>query len=131
MSRRNYGETIQHLAVRYGYQFAANYANFGERVDRFPVDAHMLISLIAPRPLLLQTGDKDFWSDPRGEFLAARAAAPVYQLLGQKVSLAAEFPAPDQSPVEGSLSFFMHSGGHGTVPSDWDVFVRFLDSHLK
>jgi hypothetical protein len=86
LSRRNYGETIKHLTAptRYPYQFAANYQKFGDRVDQFPVDAHMLISLIAPRPLLLQTGDKDGWSDPKGEFMAAVAAGPVYRLLGKR-----------------------------------------------
>jgi hypothetical protein len=67
LSRRNYGETIKHLVAptRYPYQFAGNYQKFGDHVDQFPVDAHMLISLIAPRPLLLQTGDADGWSDPK------------------------------------------------------------------
>ena len=37
----------------------------------------MLVALIAPRPLLLNTGSEDKWSDPRGEFLAAQAASPV------------------------------------------------------
>src|SRR4029453_13886395 len=53
-------------ATRYPYQFAGNYAKFAATVYRFPVDAHMLVALIAPRPVLLQTGDKDFWSDPKG-----------------------------------------------------------------
>lgn len=52
----------------------------------------MLIALMAPRPLLLQTGDSDLWADPKGEFLAAKAAGPVYQLLGQSVPEAEEFP---------------------------------------
>ena len=49
LSRRNYGETIAHLteATRYPYQFAANYAKFANKVDEFPVDAHMLVALIA------------------------------------------------------------------------------------
>jgi hypothetical protein len=42
----------------------------------------MLVALIAPRPLLLQTGSLDLWSDPKGEFLAEVAADPVYHLLG-------------------------------------------------
>lgn len=44
--------------------------------------SHMLVALIAPRPLLLQTGSLDLWSDPKGEFLAEVAADPVYHLLG-------------------------------------------------
>ena len=85
LSRRNYGETIAHLTAptRYPYQFAANYAKCADHVNEFPVDAHMLVALIAPRPVLLQTGDKDDWSDPKGEFLAAVAAGPVYQAARQ------------------------------------------------
>ena len=76
LSRRNYGETIKHLVAptRYPYQFCANYAKWADKVNEFPVDAHMLIALIAPRPVLLQTGYTDKWSDPYGEFLAAVAA---------------------------------------------------------
>jgi len=84
LSRRNYGETIAHLTApsRFPYQFCANYAKFAQHVDRFPVDANLLVALMAPRPLLLQTGNTDFWSDPKGEFLAAVSASPVYTLLG-------------------------------------------------
>src|ERR1051326_231306 len=85
LSRRNYGETVAHLTAssRYPYQFCANYQKYAEHVDQLPVDAHMLVALIAPRPVLLQTGSTDYWSDPKGEFLAAVAAGPVYRLLGK------------------------------------------------
>ena len=83
LSRRDYGEKVKHLNARFGYQFATNFKKHGDHVDQMPVDANMLVSLIAPRPLFLQTGDTDLWSDPKGEFLAAVAAAPVYQLLGK------------------------------------------------
>ena len=26
---------------------------------------------------------------------------------------------------------YMHAGGHGTVPTDWDVYLKFLTRHLK
>ena len=85
LSHRDYGETIAHLTAptRYPYQFAANYAKWGGFPDKAPMDANMLVALIAPRPLLLQTGSTDYWSDPKGEFLAAVAAGPVYKLLGK------------------------------------------------
>lgn len=132
LSRRNYGETIELLTItnRYPYQFCANYATWAHRVNEFPVDAHMLVSLIAPRPLLLQTGDTDHWSDPKGEFLAAVAATPVYRLLGQTGIDTDTMPSAGHL-VGGTLSYYMHSGGHGTVPSDWDVFLKFMDAHLK
>jgi hypothetical protein len=129
LSKRNYGERIKHLAVRYGYQFAKNYGNFGDEVDRFPVDAHMLAALIAPRPLLLQTGNTDKWSDPIGEFQAAVAAGPVYKLLGKQALGTNELPAAGK-PILNTLGYLMHDGGHGMVPADWDVFLQFMKMHL-
>lgn len=129
LARRNYGETLKHMAVRYGYQFCGNYAKFGDRVHEFPVDAHMLVALMAPRPLLLQTGDKDLWSDPKGEFLAAVAAEPVYRLLGKEGLGTDQWP-PAGRPILNTLGYLMHAGGHGTVPSDWDVYLEFMRMHL-
>jgi hypothetical protein len=132
LSRRNYGETIAHLTApgRYPYQFCANYAKYANDVAHSPVDGNMLVSLIAPRPLLLQTGDSDRWSDPKGEFLAAVAATPVYRLLGKTGITTGTMP-PAGQPLLDTLSYFMHSGGHGALPSDWDVFLKFLDIHWK
>ncbi len=132
LSRRNFGETVAHLTApsRYPYQFCANYQKFADRVDRMPMDAHMLLALIAPRPVLLQTGDKDLWSDPKGEFLAEVAAQPVFRLLGAGGLAADQWPEPGQ-PIFDTLGYFMHAGGHGTLPSDWDIFLKFMGTHLR
>ena len=131
LSRRDYGETIAHLTAptRYPYQFAANYAKWGGFPDKAPIDANLLIALVAPRPLLLQTGTTDNWSDPKGEFLAEVAAGPVYKLLGKQDLGTDVWPAA-KVPIFHDLSYSMHDGGHGMVPSDWDVYVEFLKIHL-
>jgi hypothetical protein len=132
ISRRSYGETIAHLVAptRYPYQFAANYQKWSADPSQAPIDAHHLVALIAPRPLLLQTGDGDKWSDPKGEFLAAVAATPVYKLHGKTGIDEATLPPPGKL-VGGALAFYMHRGGHGMVPTDWDVYLDFMEKHLK
>lgn len=131
ISRRNFGETVAHLTegTRYPYQFAANYGKYGADVTKLPVDAHMLVALIAPRPLLLQTGTTDNWSDPKGEFLAAVEGGKVYRLLGKDDLGVTELPAPDQ-PILNTLGYFMHEGGHGTIPLDWKIYLEFMKRHL-
>jgi len=131
LSRRNYGETIAHLTAptRYPYQFAANYGKFAERVNEFPVDAHMLIALIAPRPVFLQTGLTDGWSDPKGEFLAAVAAEPVFRLLGKQGLGTTTMPEAGQ-PILHTIGYHMHAGGHGTMPGDWEHFLKFMEMHF-
>ncbi|MFI5133298.1 MAG: alpha/beta hydrolase family protein [Chitinophagales bacterium] len=131
LSRRNYGETIKHIThpTRYAYWFCPNYQKYGDSVNSLPVDGHMLISLIAPRPLLLQTGDVDYWSDPKGEFLAAVAATPVYHLFGKDGMETKVMPAAGQQ-ILNPLGYYMHSGGHGTVPTDWNIFLSFIKKYL-
>jgi hypothetical protein len=131
ISRRNYGETVAHLTApsRYPYQFCKNYSKFAEHVDRMPVDANMLVALMAPRPVLLQTGDKDLWSDPKGEFLAAVAAAPVFRLLG-KQGLDTDQMPPAGTGIFHTVGYYEHIGGHGTIPSDLDQYLKFLQMHL-
>jgi len=131
ISHRNYGETIAHLTAptRYPYQFAANYAKYGGFPDKAPMDANLLIALIAPRPLLLQTGSTDNWSDPKGEFLAAVSAGPVYKLLG-KDDLGTDVWPTAAQPIFHDLSYYMHDGGHGMVPSDWAIYIDFLKKVL-
>lgn len=132
LSRRNYGESISHMTdtSRYYYQFAPNRHQYTNNAAAFPVDAHELIALIAPRPLLLQTGDEDYWSDPRGEYLAAQAATPVYQLFGIK-GLTETFPgSSDTASTFQPLGYYMHAGGHGTIPMDWNIFIEYLQKFL-
>lgn len=132
LSRRNFGETVKHLTAptRYPYQFAANYQKLADHVNESPVEAHLLLSLIAPRPLLLQTGDTDLWSDPKGEFLSARAAGPVYRMLGGQGIDTDEMP-PAGHPILHTLGYYMHAGGHGTIPSDWALFLKYMQLHSR
>lgn len=133
LSRRNYGESISHMTdtSRYFYQFAAKRHSYSLNPDASPVDAHMLLALMAPRALLLQTGDTDYWSDPKGEFLAALAAEPVYRLFGKKGPSTEEMPAAgDKKLLFNPLGYYMHSGGHGPVPSDWPLYIEYLKKYL-
>ncbi len=131
ISRRDYGETVAHLVAptRYPYQFAINYQKWAGKMNDAPFDAHLIVALIAPRAVLLQTGNTDKWSDPYGEFLAAKAATPVFALLGEKGIEEYSLPAPGK-PLLNRLGYLMHDGGHGTMPADWPVFLDFMQKHL-
>lgn len=132
LSRREYGESISHMTdtSRYFYQFTPNRHRFANNANASPVDAHELIALIAPRPLLLQTGDEDYWSDPKGEYLAAQAAIPVYQLYGIQPLLSTFPNSGDSSLAFQTLGYYMHDGGHGTLSSDWKIFTAYLKKFL-
>jgi hypothetical protein len=134
ISRRNYGEQIAHLVAptRYPYQFAANYAQFAADPGISPMDTHCLVAAMAPRFLLLHTAaNGDNWSDPKGEYLAAIAATPGYELVGKK-GLTGR--TPDQPMVTGELigddlAFYLNDGGHAAL--NWDIALKYMTMHFN
>jgi hypothetical protein len=129
--RRDWGETLDDMAQNFAYQFAGNLQKWAGKWDDLPVDQHMLIALCAPRPVYVNGGLTDQWSDPKGEFLALVGAGQVYRLLGAKDLGVTEVPALDKPITTGSLAFHYHSGGHTAVPADWKAFLDFADRHHK
>jgi hypothetical protein len=95
-----------------------------------PVDTHELIALIAPRPVYLATAEEDRHADPKGEFLAAVAAEPVYKLLGRRGLETADMP-PLNTPIQHDIGFHYRTGKHDVTPFDWDQYLAFAELHLK
>jgi hypothetical protein len=131
LARRDYGETVDDMAANFPWQFAGNFQKYSGRWNDMPVDAHMVIALNAPRPVFITGGTQDQWADPRGEFLAAVAAGPVYRLLGQKDLGTTEGPPLDKPLITGALGFHYHTGGHAITPADWQAFLDFAERNLK
>jgi hypothetical protein len=131
LARRDFGETIDDIAQNYYWQFAGNFQRYIGHWNEMPVDTHMLISLIAPRPCLITGGSLDQWSDPRGECLAEIAAGPVYRLLGARDLGTTEVPPLETPLITGDLAFHYHNGAHLITASDWKVFFAFAGRYLK
>jgi hypothetical protein len=131
LSRRDFGETVDDIAHNFPWWFAPNFQQFSGHWDKLPVDAHMLIALNAPHPVLVTGGSGDLWADPRGEFLAEVAAGPVYVLLGRKGLGTVEMPPLDVSLTSGELAFRCHTGPHAIMPEDWALLLDYADRYLR
>ena len=129
--RRDWGETLDDMAQNFPWQFAGNLQHWVGRWNELPVDQHMLISLCAPRPVYVNGGLTDQWSDPKGEFLALVAAGPVYRLLGGKDLGVTDLPPLDAPVITGELGFHYHSRGHMAVPADWKAYLEFAERHFQ
>lgn len=127
--RRQFGETVKAITNTFPYWFDGNFKTYGDRVNDLPVDWHMLIALMAPRPVYIATAEQDHWGDPRGSFLAAKAAEPVYKLFGEAGLGVDDMPAV-ATPVGDWIGFHNRRGTHGIDDYDWEQFLNFADRHF-
>lgn len=129
LARRWYGETTTRLNTSFPHWFSPNFKKYNEKPAALPVDQHMLLALIAPRPLYVASAEEDRWSDPKGEFLSAREAEPVYHLYRKKGLGLAAMPGINE-PVGETVHYHNRSGKHDVTAYDWQQYLAFADKHL-
>jgi hypothetical protein len=118
ISRRDFGERTKDLNSRFPHWFDANFKKYNEHEDQMPFDSNLLLSLMAPRPLYVASAEGDRWSDPRGEFLGALGASPVYELFGKKGLGAAQMPG-NHEPIMHTVAYHVRAGKHDVTAYDW------------
>jgi endo-1,4-beta-xylanase len=82
-------EQLHNIVGAFPHWFRPDFKQFVGKVERLPVDQHLLLALVAPRGLLQTEGTKDSWTNPEGAQLTHTAAKKVYDFLkaGDKIGV--------------------------------------------
>jgi len=111
-------ETVSAITKQFPYWFVPRLAEYARRVEDLPVDQHMLIALMAPRPVMNCDGLDDRWANPSGEKAAMLAALPVYDLLGA-------------GGIGNKMAMRFRPGGHDMTREDLSAILDFCDRQFQ
>ena len=129
MSKRKFGETVGSINNMCPHWFCLNFKNYNLNEEALPADQHEMIALIAPRPVYIASAEKDEWADPKGEFLSAYYATPVYNLFGKEGIPSEVMPAVNQ-PVQNTVAYHIRTGEHDVTDYDWEQYLKWADKQL-
>ena len=131
LAKRNFGEYVASQTEMFTHWWCKAFSKYIEAEKKMPFDQHMLLSCIAPRPLLVE-GFNNTWFDTHGEFLACKAASPVWEFLGKPGLPAGDFPANyDTSRIGPALGYVRRGGEHGISGYDWLWLLDFADGCFR
>lgn len=135
LSKRVYGENIARITAAFPHWFTPAFNAYSENEAALPFDQHELLALIAPRHVYVASAKDDRWADPKGEYLSAYYAGPVFELYDMNPLPGP--PAFPSLPGDGSgvklhydVAYHLRPGGHDVTPYDWQCYLDYCDKVL-
>ncbi|MBW4889008.1 acetylxylan esterase [Mucilaginibacter sp. HMF5004] len=125
------GEGIRRLCTKFPHWFCGNFKKYMDQDSILSFDQHMVISMIAPRPVYVASAQGDSNSNPEGEFWGAKNAEPVYKLYNSNYSLPTDSWPALNTPAVGRIAYHIRPGGHDVKDYDWIQYLNFADKYLK
>lgn len=129
MTKRRFGEVYFYLVNAMPHWFVKRTAAYIANEESQNFDQHFLLSLIAPRKLVVASAENDLWSDPYGEYLGAYHAGEVYSLFGAEVL---KTPARQAvgTVITSDISYHIRPGKHAQNEIDWLHYLDIADKYL-
>ncbi|MDR1971331.1 MAG: alpha/beta hydrolase [Treponema sp.] len=131
ITRAKAGEHIRDITTAFPYWFCNNYKKYAADETNMPFDQHLLLALLAPRFLYVNSKSYDSWCDPRAEFEGARQASPAWGVYGFPGLPVTEMPPPEAPVHDGHIGYHLKTGHHFMDEYDWNNYLDFMDIHFR
>jgi dienelactone hydrolase len=104
-------ETIEDITGSFPHWFHPRLRFFAGREDKLPIDQTSIMSMVAPRGLMIASAYSESQGAPMGMELGYESVRKVYRLLG----------------AEDKVTLHLRAGEHATMAGDIENYVDFLD----
>ena len=131
LAKRDFGENVSTENRMFAHWYCTAYAKYAaDPAKLLTFDQHLFAACVAPRALLVEGFDAP-WFDTKGEYLALRAASPVWELLCGSGLPKGEWPADYETSAVGErLGYVRRDQKHGIAACDWNWTLDFADRAL-
>lgn len=131
VSRRTTGETVEAITKRFPHWFCKNYFKYAKHEEEMPFDQHFLLSLIAPRTLVVGAAKEDAWADTYNQYLACKTALPVWETFGLGGGFFDEVPQTNACYGAQGIYFKEREGSHYLTRQDWQYYMQIFRQDCK
>ena len=131
LAKRYYGENVGTMTSMFTHWYCKAYAKYAHNEASMPFDQHMFLACVAPRKLLIQGFDEQ-WFDTKGEFLALQAASPVWEFLGKEGLPKVDWPDDfDTKAIGNDIGYVRRNNNHGISAVDWVWILQFAEKAFR
>ena len=129
LAKRNYGESVKTEINAFSHWYCRAYDKYAEcPAKSLTFDQHLFLASIAPRAVLVEGMTASPWMDTEGEFLACRAAAPVWKFLGRGTMPDVDYPDDySEAAIGRDFGYVRRPNEHGISGYDWNWMLNFAD----
>lgn len=122
-------ESIEDIVRVFPFWFCDSFKEYKGNEDKLPFDQHMLLSLIAPRYLMVGGALEDVWADNEGQLLSCQLCSPIWRLYGKNGLINEGYELGDYS--EGEVCFHLRAGTHFHSRDDWKIYMKKFREIIK
>ena len=133
LAKRDFGENIATEMRSFPHWYCKAYDKYKKNPAKLlTFDQHLLVAAIAPRSILVEGFSTQPWMDTESEYLACKAASPVWEFLGKTGMPGDGYPDDyDTSCIGQYLGYVRRTEAHGLSAYDWNWMLNFADNAFK